>query len=219
MYSSFSPGFFDRVDENDDANFYSIPRLVVHIDKYAIAQIGKILGEVLPLNPRILDLLSSWRSHLPPRLTKCHMVGLGMNFLEMSENPALNSYVVQNVNKNSTLPFEDETFDAVLLTVSVQYIVRPIEVFREVNRVLTENGAFIVTFSNRMFPTKAIKAWQLYTDQQRMTLIKFYLQKAGGYKGIIAEDRSPTLGYYTDPVYLVMARKDSREPTRVDPGT
>ena len=219
MYSSFPLGFFDRVDENDDAIFYSIPRLVVHIDNYAIAQIGRILGEVLPLNPRILDLLSSWRSHLPLRLTKCHMVGLGMNSLEMRENPALNSYVVQNVNKNPKLPFEDETFDAVLLTVSVQYIVRPIEVFREVNRVLTKNGPFIVTFSNRMFPTKAIKAWQLSTDQQRMTLVKFYLQKAGGYKGIIAEDRNPKLGYYTDPVYLVMARKSSPEPYQVDPGT
>ena len=78
------------------------------------------------------------------------------------------------------------------------------------NRVLTSNGPLVITFSNRMFPTKAVRIWQACDDQQRMTLVKLYFQKAGGYEDIIAEDRSPNPGYYTDPVYLVMGRKSAR---------
>ena len=212
------PGhLFDRVDEGDDAVFYSAPRLVVHIDDEAIAQIGRIFEEVLPSKARILDLMSSWRSHLPGGYPKGRVVGLGMNAVEMRENPQLDDCVVHDLNEDPRLPFEDEGFDAVLLTVSAQYLIKPVEVFREVNRVLTESGPLVITFSNRMFPTKAVRAWQASNDQQRMALLKLYLQKAEGYKDITAENRSPKLGHYTDPVYLAMGRKAARS-ERARPG-
>ena len=207
MEKGFQEYFFDRVDEGDDALFYSEPRLVVHIDQEAIAQIGRIFQELLPANGTLLDLMSSWRSHLPADFAKERIIGLGLNAVEMRENPDLDEHVVHDVNKDPELPFVTDSFDAVILTVSAQYLTRPVEVFREVNRVLKPGGPLVVTFSNRMFPTKAVKIWQAFNDQQRMTLVKLYFQKAGGYVGIVAEDRSPRQGYYSDPVYLVMGRK------------
>ena len=210
METRYQEHFFDRPDESDDALFYAEPRLVVHIDDEAIAQIGRIFQEVIPHNGIILDLMSSWRSHLPADFPKARMVGLGMNAVEMQENPDLDEYVVHDLNEDPRLPFGDESFDAVILTVSAQYLTKPVEVFRDVNRLLTPNGPLAVTFSNRMFPTKAVRIWQACNDQERMTLLKLYFQKAGGYEDIVAEDRSPNLGYYTDPVYLVMGRKISQ---------
>ena len=122
--------FFDRVDGGDDALFYREPRLVVHIDDDAIEQIGRIFEEFLPANGVILDLMSSWRSHLPADFVKARMVGLGLNAVEMRENPQLDEYVVHDVNREPRLPFEDASFDGVILTVSVQYLTRPVEVLR-----------------------------------------------------------------------------------------
>ena len=183
--------FFERVDEGNDALFYGEPRLVVHIDDDAIEQIGRIFEEFLPANGVILDLMSSWRSHLPADFVKARMVGLGLNAVEMRENPQLDDFVVHDVNKEPRLPFDDARFDGVILTVSVQYLTRPVEVFRDVCRILRPGCPLVITFSNRMFPTKAVRIWQGCSDEQRMTLVKLYLQKAGGYAGIRAEDRSP----------------------------
>ena len=183
--------FFERVDEGNDALFYGEPRLVVHIDDDAIEQIGRIFEEFLPANGVILDLMSSWRSHLPADFVKARMVGLGLNAVEMRENPQLDDFVVHDVNKEPRLPFDDARFDGVILTVSVQYLTRPVEVLRDVCRILRPGCPLVITFSNRMFPTKAVRIWQGCSDEQRMTLVKLYLQKAGGYEGIRAEDRSP----------------------------
>ena len=207
MNTQLPESFFARVDEDNDTLFYITPRLVVHIDDEAITQIGKIFEEVLPPHSRILDLMSSWRSHLPAGFPKGRMVGLGLNAAEMQENPALDDYVIHDLNRDPRLPFDDGSFDAVVLTVSVQYLTKPVEVFRDVNRVLTEDGPLLITFSNRMFPTKAVRVWQGCNDQHRMALVKLYLEEAGDYKDIIVEDRSPKLSFYTDPVYLVMGRK------------
>ena len=207
MEQDFQKYFFDRMDESDDALFYREPRLVVHIDDAAIEAIGRIFKELLPANGVLLDLMSSWRSHLPADFMKERMVGLGLNAVEMRENPQLDDYVVHDVNREPQLPFEDECFDGVLLTVSVQYLRRPVEVFGEVARILKPGARLVVTFSNRMFPTKAVRIWQACTDEQRMTLVKMYMQRAGGFEGIRAEDRSPEPKGFSDPVYLVTGRK------------
>ena len=199
--------FFERIDEGNDALFYGEPRLVVHIDDVAIEQIGRIFEEFLPANGVILDLMSSWRSHLPADFVKARMVGLGLNAVEMRENPQLDDFVVHDVNKEPLLPFDDARFDGVILTVSVQYLTRPVEVFRDVCRILRPGCPLVITFSNRMFPTKAVRIWQGCSDEQRMTLVKLYLQKAGGYAGIRAEDRSPLPKGASDPVYVVTARR------------
>ena len=199
--------FFDRVDGGDDALFYREPRLVVHIDDEAIEQIGRIFRELLPVNGVILDLMSSWRSHLPATFTKARMVGLGLNAVEMRGNLQLDDFVVHDVNKEPRLPFDDARFDGVILTVSVQYLTRPVEVLKDVCRILRPGCPLVITFSNRMFPTKAVRIWQGCSEEQRMTLVKLYLQKAGGYAGIRAEDRSPLAKGVSDPVYLVTARR------------
>ena len=144
--------FFERMDEGNDTLFYGEPRLVVHIDDDAIEQIGRIFEEFLPANGVILDLMSSWRSHLPADFVKARMVGLGLNAVEMRENPQLDDFVVHDVNKEPRLPFDDARFDGVILTVSVQYLTRPVEVFRDVCRILRPGCPLVITFSNRMFP-------------------------------------------------------------------
>jgi SAM-dependent methyltransferase len=203
----FPPEFFQRIDEDDDALFYATPRFVVHIDDEAIDAVGRIIDEVVAPESRILDLMSSWRTHLPAGFPKLEVVGLGMNAQEMEDNPDLDDFVIHDLNQDPRLPFEDESFDAVLLTVSVQYLTQPVEVFREVARVLIEGGPFVITFSNRMFANKAVRVWQACNDQQRMELVKMYLERAGGFTGITAQDRTPQLTHYTDPMFLVMGRK------------
>lgn len=201
----FRPEFFARLDEAPDEEFYAVPRKVVHIDEAAIAAIKQYLPTVLPVNGVVLDLLSSWRSHWPEGFAKQRLVGLGLNAEEMADNPDLDEYVVHNVNTDPHLPFAADTFDAVLLTVSIQYITQPITVFREVWRILRPGGPFVVIFSNRMFPTKAVAIWRMLDDRQHVDLVASYFHYAGNFVGVAAHNWSPSA--YTDPVYVVLARK------------
>jgi SAM-dependent methyltransferase len=203
----FRPEFFARMDEELDEAFYTMPRKVVHIDEAAIAAIKQGLPEVLPSNGVVLDLLSSWRSHWPEGFPKQRLVGLGLNAEEMADNPDLDEYVVHNVNTTPQLPFEADTFDAVVLTVSIQYITQPIVIFQEVGRILRPGGPFVVIFSNRMFPTKAVAIWRMLDDQKHVDLVATYFDYAGSFVGIEAHNWSPS--EYTDPVYVVLARKPS----------
>ncbi len=208
--SPFPPFDFMRHDESDDGMFYREPRLVVHIDEQAIAAVGELFREVIPPNSVILDLMSSWRSHWPVGHPKAQMSGLGLNAVEMRENPDLDDYVVHDLNKDPHLPYDDNSFDAVIVTVSVQYIVKPIEVFRDVHRILKPNGVFLVTFSNRMFFTKAVKVWTVSNDEYKMDLVASYFHHAGDYEDLRGMCRNPNRGDFEDPLYVVMARKPSR---------
>jgi len=205
--SLFLPEHFARLDESPDPDFYDMPRKVVHIDDNAIAAVQQLFRDILPIDGVILDLMSSWRSHWPPALSKQQLVGLGMNAEEMSENPDLDDFVIHDLNANPQLPFEEATFDAVVVTVSIQYMTQPVDVFREVNRILKPSGVFAVIFSNRMFPTKAVAIWRSLNDRQHAELIAAYFQQAGNFTAIEAQDRTPQASGYTDPVYVVMARK------------
>jgi SAM-dependent methyltransferase len=207
MEHPFRPEHFQRLDENPDTQFYEFPRKVVHIDDAAIAAVKEFFQETLPPNGRVLDLLSSWRSHWPEGFPKQRLVGLGLNAEEMAENPHLDDYVVHDVNADPRLPFADGEFDAVVLTVSIQYVTRPIELFQDVNRILKPGGLFAVIFSNRMFPTKAVAVWRALDDAQHVRLINSYFHYAGNFEAPEAQDRTPSADDYTDPVYVVMARK------------
>ena len=201
----FRPEFFARLDEEPDEAFYTMPRKVVHIDDAAIAAIKQCLPDVLPPNGVVLDLLSSWRSHWPEGLPKQRLVGLGLNAEEMADNPDLDEYVVHNVNIDPQLLFETDRFDAVMLTVSIQYITQPIAVFQEVWRILRPGGPFVVIFSNRMFPTKAVAIWRMLDDQKHIDLVVSYFPYAGNFVDVEAHNWSSPA--YTDPVYVVLARK------------
>ena len=195
------------MDESDDELFYEFPRLVLHIDDHAIADVSTIYGALLPRNSEILDLMSSWRSHLPSALELKRVVGLGLNRAEMAENPALTDVVIHNVNRQPRLPFEDASFDGAVMTVSVQYLTRPLEVFADVARVLRPGAPFIVTFSNRMFPTKAIALWQMASEQQRPEIVRSYFAQSGTFEKIELIDHSRRSGVPSDPIWAVLGYK------------
>jgi SAM-dependent methyltransferase len=202
----FEPEHFRRMDEAEDAAFYAMPRLVTHIDDHAIEAIRQLYAELLPPGGAVLDLMSSWVSHLPEDVEFGRVVGLGMNDEELRQNPRLDARVVHDLNAESTLPFEDAAFDAAVVAVSVQYLTSPIEVFRDVRRVLRPGAPFVVTFSNRLFPEKAIALWQMCSDEQRARLVGAYFHYAGGWEAITARDRSPKLLVPSDPLFAVWAR-------------
>ncbi len=204
---TYPPEFFRRMDESDDRLFYTQPRLVVHIDDHAIAAIGRYFSEMLPENGVILDLMSSWRSHLPSDFRAERVVGLGMNDVEMRENPQLDEYVVHDLNDDPNLTFGDAVFDAAMVTVSIQYMTRPVEVFADVRRILKDGASFHIIYSNRMFPTKAVAVWQSLDDNRRGQLIGSYFTSSGGWEDLSLYDISPNTATYSDPVYVVAARK------------
>lgn len=196
---------FRRDDESPDAQFYIEPRFCTHIDDAAIAAVTQIYREYLPSGGAILDLMSSWISHLPPEVTYRHVAGLGMNREELAANPRLNHFVVQDLNQNGVLPFSDAEFDAATICVSIDYLVRPVSVLRELARVLKPNGAVVITFSNRCFPSKAIREWLRTDDAEHVAMVKAWLIEAATYTNIEALDRSPPRGH--DPLYAVIGRK------------
>ena len=155
--------------------------------------------------------MSSWRSHWPQDHRKEQMVGLGMNAAEMADNPDLDEYVVHDLNLNLELPFADNIFDAVVVTVSVQYMTQPIETFQEVNRILKVGCVFIVTFSNLMFPTKAVRIWRGLSDQGHLDLVSSYLDYAGGFEDIRSGLVNPADQPQGNPLFAVIARKEIQE--------
>ncbi|MFN4817081.1 MAG: class I SAM-dependent methyltransferase, partial [Pseudanabaena sp.] len=163
-----------RLDNSDDALFYEYPRFVTHVDDRFIEQLTDLYRQRLKPHTRILDLMSSWVSHLPPEIEFAHVEGHGMNAEELARNPRLDHYFVQNLNKQQLLPFADRSFDAVLNTVSVQYLQYPEAVFAEIYRILKVGGIAIISFSNRMFYQKAIQAWRDGSESDRTKLIYKY---------------------------------------------
>lgn len=170
-----------KLDEANDALFYSAPRLVTHVDERFIQQLTELYQQRLTPNSCIFDMMSSWVSHLPSDMVFDRVEGHGMNAEELAKNPRLDHYFVQNLNENPILPFEDRTFDAVLNTVSVQYLQQPEAVFAEIYRVLKPGGIFIVSFSNRMFYQKAIAAWRDSSDASHLALVKRYFASVQGF--------------------------------------
>jgi SAM-dependent methyltransferase len=196
--SRFPEEAFRRTDEAPDEEFYRTPRLVTHIDEPAIAAVTQLYRELFPAGGEILDLMSSWVSHLPPEVEYGRVIGLGINEVELRRNGRLDSYVVQNLNKNPHLPFGNGEFDGAGICVSIDYLTRPAEVLREVGRVLKAGAPLIVTFSNRCFPTKAVKIWHRLDDRGHTQLVESYLEEAGNFRDIHSLDRSPRR-LFSDP--------------------
>jgi SAM-dependent methyltransferase len=201
-----TPGsaFFGRQDESDDARFYSMPRFVVHIDAATIAALTQVYREILPPAGAILDLMSSWVSHLPEEIQFARVAGLGMNAPELASNPRLTDHQVQNLNENPQLSFDTASFDAIVNAVSIQYLTRPVEVFQSCARVLRPEGLYAVAMSHRCFPTKAIRAWHVLPLLERLEAVKEYFRQAGGYEEPVVLDRSPV---GADPLWVVTARR------------
>ncbi len=196
-------GAFRRSDESPDEEFYSTPRLVTHIDDRAIAAVTQLYRELFPASGIILDLMSSWVSHLPSEVEYGRVVGLGMNEEELRRNPRLDEQAVQNLNRNPMLPFENAEFDGVGICVSVDYLTDPVTVLREVGRVLKVGSTAVITFSNRCFPDKAVAIWHQLDDQGHKRLVEEFLREAGNFQNIRSLNRSPRR-LFSDPLYAVI---------------
>jgi SAM-dependent methyltransferase len=197
----FPTGFFDRADPSADPLFYSWPRLVTHIDEAAIAAVGALYEE-LDVAGDVLDLMGSWVSHFrrPPR----RLTVLGMNAEELAANPHAAATVIHDLNADPRLPFEADSFDAAVCCVSVDYLTRPVEVFADVARVVRPAGMFVCTFSNRCFPSKAIRGWLYATDERRAEIVASYFRLAEGWGEPTVDRRTPPL-HRGDPLFAVWA--------------
>ena len=205
MSESLPKEWFRRADETPDEAFYAAPRLVTHIDDGAIAAVTQLYREYFPAGGSVLDLMSSWVSHLPPEVEYARVVGLGMNARELAANPRLSGHVVQNLNALPRLPFADGEFDAAGLCVSIDYLADPVAVLRDTARVLRPGAPLVVTFSNRCFPTKAVAVWHALDDAGRCQLVAALFRTAGEDLWTPAEilDRSPA--GRGDPLFAVVA--------------
>jgi SAM-dependent methyltransferase len=206
-----NPDQRNKIDQTDDELFYSQPRFVTHVDAAFIQRLTALYRQILKPNTKILDLMSSWVSHLPPEMVFAEVVGHGLNSEELIRNSRLDRYFAQNLNKDLQLPCADEEFTAVLNTVSVQYLQYPEAIFAEVARVLQPGGVVVVSFSNRMFPQKAIEVWRDGSSEQHLDLVSSYVRATPGLgepKVITHRDGGmlPWLSL-SDPFYAVLAKK------------
>ena len=226
----FPAGAFEREDGAPDGEFYDVPRLVTHIDEYATTAVGNVYRRFLAPGGKYLDLMSSWVSHFPTDFEIGSLTGLGMNSTELDRNPRLSERMVQDLNQNPALPFEDSCFDGVVICVSVQYLARPVEVFSEIGRVLKPGAPLIVTFSNRCFPTKAVQIWLSLDDDDRGRLVAVFIEKSRAFEVARLYDVSPSktmIGLpndsglrakvskgelHTDPLFAVVANKKAIDP-------
>ena len=197
------PEAFNRIDDGDDLAFYAAPRLVTHIDPVAVAALTDLYRRLLPAGGNVLDLMSSWVSHLPDDQCYAEVVGHGMNGQELAANPRLDRWFVRDLNADPTLPLPDQAFDAALCCVGVQYLRRPFDVFAETRRVLVPDAPFVVSYANRCFPTKAVAVWRSLDMNGQASLIGMYLRQAGFHA---VEARVLSDGSRGDPLIAVIGR-------------
>lgn len=212
-----SDGALSREDEAPDDRFYQKPRLVNHIDERSRKIVRKVYGKHLRPGMRILDLMAGWESHLPREVVPASVIGLGMNKEEMAANEALSEHIVHDLNRNPILPFDEQAFDAVICTVSVEYLTDPQSVFHEVARVLVPGGVFVVTFSNRWFPPKVTRLWKELHEFERMGFVADLFLGNAAFENIETYSmrglpRPESDKYYpdvrlSDPVFAVSGKK------------
>ncbi|MBE9218083.1 class I SAM-dependent methyltransferase [Dolichospermum flos-aquae] len=204
-----------KLDDSDDQLFYSYPRFVTHVDEGFIQQLTDLYRQRIPANARILDMMSSWVSHLPTDRDFAHVEGHGLNAEELARNPQLNHYFVQNLNINPQLPCLDQEFDAVINCVSVQYLQYPEALCSEIHRILKPGGIAIISFSNRMFFQKAIQVWRDGSEAFRVELVKGYFRSIPGFSTpevICSKSTTPNFLQWLgvpggDPFYAVIAHR------------
>jgi hypothetical protein len=198
-------GAFTKIDAEEDEIFYEPSRLVCHIDDGAIAALTEFYRATLPAGGVLLDLMSSWVSHLPPEIDYAEVIGHGMNATELAVNPRLTRWFVQNLNRETTLPLPDTTGDAAMVCVSIQYLQQPVAVLREVARVLRRGAPLVISFSNRCFWTKAVAIWRTLDDAGHARLVELYLRHAG-FERIETHQLAEWVEDVSDPITAVVGR-------------
>ncbi|VTT85738.1 hypothetical protein DM2_1776 [Halorubrum sp. DM2] len=185
-------------DDRPDGTFYDEPRFVTHADDAFLERLTALYASVTDPGDRVLDAMSSWVSHLPA-VEYDRVVGHGLNEAELAANDRLDEFVVSDLNADQSLPFADDAFDVVCCALSVQYLQYPGPTFAEFARVLAPGGTVVVSFSNRVFPTKAVRAWRAASMPERADLVERYLD-AGGFA--VSERIAERPG--EDPFYAVV---------------
>lgn len=193
-----------RIDEMPDALFYSSPRFVTHIDDATITALTDFYAEILFPEADVLDLMSSWLSHLPTEPNLGRVAGLGLNNSELEKNARLTEHCVQDLNSITTLPYPSNRFDFVFIAVSIQYLIHPFEIFSEIARVLRIDGQVVVSMSHRCFPTKAVRAFRELDLNQRISILGQYIERGREFSVYELIDRSPV---GADPLWIVRARR------------
>ncbi|PSQ06846.1 SAM-dependent methyltransferase [Halobacteriales archaeon QS_6_71_20] len=191
-----------KVDGRPDGEFYDRPRFVTHADDAFLDRLRALYDERIPPGARVLDAMSSWVSHLPDA-TYERVVGHGLNAAELRENDRLDEWFLRDLNADPTLPLDDASVDAVLCALSVQYLQYPARVFREFARVLADGGVVVVSFADRMFPTKAVRAWREASMDGRADLVRTYVDAARGFGDTETLRERPG----SDPFAAVVARR------------
>jgi SAM-dependent methyltransferase len=223
MSPMFSDDAFSRLDATDDGTFYAKDRFVSHLDPLALSTVEQVIGRlIVEENPAILDLMAGWDSHIPETLSPSEVVGLGLNENELKQNKTLTEYALHDLNREPRLPFSDNRFDAVINTVSVDYMTQPVPVFEEVARVLKPGGLLLVIFSDRMFPQKAVKLWRESSHDERVILVDEFFKQSGGFektslfvstgKPRPKDDKYAESTPLSDPVYAIYAEKKGGRP-------
>ncbi|MBX0286228.1 class I SAM-dependent methyltransferase [Haloarcula salinisoli] len=192
-----------KLDSGDDTAFYDSPRFVTHADDPFQTRLTELYADVLEPGDRVLDAMSSWVSHLPTYSFE-RVVGHGLNEAELAENDRLDEWFLQDFNRDQSLPLAEDSCDAVLCALSVQYLQYPEAVFSEFARVLAPAGVLVVTFTNRMFPTKAVRAWRTASMDGRASLVDSYCRAAGLTVTDVYREQPGQ-----DPFYAVLARQES----------
>lgn len=208
---------FQRDNEEDDSIFYDKPRLTAHIDSKCHENLVKTYERILPPSGKILDLMSSYQSHIPTE-REYYVIGLGLNAEEMKNNKTLNEFIVHDLNKNPCLPFEKEEFDIIICDLGIEYVTKPFKLISEIKRVLKTKGIVTFSFSNRYFPPKVIKLWIDLHEFERLGYVLELLLRNGGfqnfktfsYRGYDRPKDDKYFGYtfLSDPLYIVCASKE-----------
>ncbi|HEY5007457.1 MAG TPA: methyltransferase domain-containing protein [Caulobacteraceae bacterium] len=201
---NFPPGAFDREDPGADADFYAEARLETHIDDAAISALTDFYRVVLPPDGVVLDLMSSWISHLPDEVAYGEVIGHGMNVEELAANPRLDRWFIQDLNQDPILPLAEASLDAAMICVGVQYLQQPVAVMSDLARVLRPGAPVVISFSNRCFPTKAVALWLNLGPREHARLVDLYLRAAG-----FADVQIHVLrdGRTSDPMTAVVGRR------------
>ena len=206
----------DRVksDISDDEIFYQQPRFVHHLSDSFRTRLTNLYSEYLLKHYIILDLMSSWVSHLPSNIRYKKVIGHGMNQAELSSNERLDSFFVQNLNKKQSMPIEDSSVDVGLIVAGWQYLQYPEKVSLELSRVIKSDSLLIISFTNRAFWTKAPNIWTYSSEEKRIEYVTSVLTSNGWRIEKILNEKTQDkklFGFYSsesDPFFSVIARNN-----------
>jgi SAM-dependent methyltransferase len=201
MGAPFPPDFFDRADRTPDREFFARARDVQHMDATAERAVGD-LYEDLEIDGRVLDLFAGWASHFT--VEPDELVGLGPNAELLDANGALSDRVVQDLNDDTALPFEDGRFDDVVCSSGVNYFTRPLELFADVARVLRPGGRLVCTFTGRCFRERAIHGWLATDEGGHVRIVRRYFDLTPAF-GPAESDLRTSLAGTGDALWAVWA--------------